>query len=95
MVCKEFSDMSVQWNFCIFLLKKGLKYSEHPNIELTCETEKNHSLPFLDINITQEGSDFTTKLYHKPTFNGLLSKFSDFTPMLNNKKKVSTLTYRA
>jgi hypothetical protein len=69
--------------------------SQHPNIEFTCEIEQNCSLPFLDVRITRDQSNLTTSLYRKPTFTGLLSKFSAFSPMLNKKNLVATLTYRA
>ena len=67
---------------------------QHPNIEFTCEIERDRSLPFLDINITRGDSNLSTSLYRKPTFTGLLSEFSAFSPMLNKKNLVATLVYR-
>ena len=69
--------------------------SQHPNIEFTSEIEKDCSLPFLDLNITRDGSNLSTSLYRKPTFTGLLSKFFAFSPILNKKNLVATLTHRA
>ena len=69
--------------------------SQHPNISFTCEIEQNRSLSFLDVNITRGDSNFSTSLYRKPTFTGLLSKFSAFSPILCKKNLIATLTYRA
>ena len=64
--------------------------SQQPNIKLTCEIEHSRSLPFLDVNITRGDSKLSTSLYHKPTFTGLLTKFSAFSPMLYKKNLIAT-----
>ena len=56
--------------------------SKHPNIKFTCELEENNCLPFLDVKITRTPSNFTTSVYRKPTFTGLLSKFQAFSPRI-------------
>ena len=68
--------------------------SKHENIEFTCDTEIDKTLPFLDINITREDSSFNTSIYRKPTFTGLLSKYSSFSPILYKKNLIATLVYR-
>ena len=54
--------------------------SKHPNIEFTSDIEVNNTLSFLDINITR-GEQLSTSIYRKPTYTGLLSKFSAFSPL--------------
>ena len=69
--------------------------SRHPNIEFTCDNENDSMIPFLDMNIKRKDKKFSTSIYRKPTFTGLLSKFTSFTPILYKKNLVSTLTFRA
>ena len=69
--------------------------SQHRNIGFTSEIEQDGSLSFLDVKITRGLSNFSTSLYRKPTFTGLLSKFSAFSPILVKRNLIATLTYRA
>lgn len=48
------------------------------NILSTIDTEKNHSIPFLDIDITKEhNNEMQTSIFRKPTFFSLgMSYFS-------------------
>ena len=52
--------------------------TKHANIKFTNSKEVNRSLPFLDVLILQNNKDFTTTVYHKPTFNGFYSNFNKF-----------------
>ena len=47
------------------------------------------------MKITRTPSNFTTSVYRKPTFTGLLSKFQAFSPVLYKRNLIATLTYRA
>ena len=69
--------------------------SQHPNISFTSEKEVNGSLPFLDIQIQSKDDHFTTSIYRKPTFTGLMSKFYDFSPTEYKGNLISTLVCRA
>ena len=40
----------------------------HPNIKFSFEEEKNGKLSFLDVELSQEGNQFVTTVYRKPTF---------------------------
>ena len=51
---------------------------KHRNIKFTYEKESNNSLPFLDILILRSKNGFKTSVYHKPTFDGVYSKFNSF-----------------
>ena len=68
--------------------------SQHPNIKFTCDKEKDSTLPFLDINIKKEESEFITSIYRKPTFTGLFSKYYAFSPKQNKENLIYTLTVR-
>ena len=69
--------------------------SQHPNIEFTSEIESEGKLPFLDINISRSNSTFSTSVYKKPTFTGLMTKFSSFVPIDYKRNLISTLVTRA
>ena len=46
--------------------------SSHLNISFTIENEKDNRMSFLDVNIIREKDKFTTSVYHKPTFSGII-----------------------
>ena len=69
--------------------------SRHINIEFTCDLENNKSLPFLDLHVKRQESCFTTTIYRKATFTGLLSKFESFTPLKYKENLIATLIHRA
>ena len=69
--------------------------NKHPNIKFTSETEKDHSIAFLDIAIMNTECGFKTNVYRKPTFTGLSTKFSSFIPLKYKRNLVTTLAYRA
>ena len=53
---------------------------QHPNINFTTEIESENSLPFLDVLVTHDGSNFSTSLYRKKTFTGLYTEFPSLAP---------------
>ena len=69
--------------------------SKHRNIEFTSETESEGKLAFLDIEISHHDNSFSTSVYRKPTFTGLMTKFSSFIPICYKRNLVKTLTTRA
>ena len=58
-------------------------------MKFTVESEKNHSLPFLDINVVKHDDSFATDLYRKPTFTGLGCKFDS---AINETYKTGLIT---
>ena len=52
--------------------------SRHKNMSFTYEVENNDKLPFLDILVIREDKEFTTNIYRKPTFSGLLLLYISF-----------------
>ena len=65
------------------------------NIEFTVEIEKERKLPFLDIEVHNLGDKFTTSVYRKPTFTGLMSKFCSASPVKYKRNLIITLVTRA
>jgi len=87
--------------FCLFENGKDanefLDYlnKQHPNIKFTSEPEVNGVLPFLDISIEKQGGGgFSTSVYHKASYTGLLLNYLSFTPNLYKKSLVKTLINR-
>ena len=54
--------------------------SQHPAIRFTIEPQKEHKLPFLDVEIIFDGNTITTRPYRKPTFTGKLLNFKWIVP---------------
>ena len=55
----------------------------HRSIKFTFEEEDpaKHSIPFLDILVKrQANTGFETRVYGKPTFSGLMTKWDSFVP---------------
>jgi hypothetical protein len=61
---------------------------QHTNIKFTIESEKHNKLPFLDTKITRKQNEFTTTIYHKPTFTGV---YLNWTSLTSRKYKVSLI----
>ena len=40
----------------------------HPKLQFTAETEKDHTLSYLDITMLRKPADIKTSIYRKPTF---------------------------
>ena len=58
--------------------KKFLDYMnrQHPSMKFTDEVEKDNCLSFLDIEIVRSsGETFSTSVYRKPTFSGVLTNY--------------------
>ena len=75
--------------FKIYLNKK------HPNIHFTHEVENNNALPFLDVNVTRIESKFSTGIYRKSTFSGVMSNFISYLPSKYKHGLIGTLLFRA
>ena len=69
--------------------------SQHPNIEFTSEIEKDRKLAFLDVEVLNSFGQFSTSVYRKPTFTGLLSKFNSAAPLKYKRSLITTLVTRA
>ena len=69
--------------------------SKHQNIKFTSEVEKDKTIAFLDINITNKEHGFETSVYRKATFTGLSTKFTSFAPLKYKRNLVATLAFRA
>ena len=69
--------------------------SRHPNFKFTMETERNNSLPFLDLRIFRQNNKLVTTVYRKPTFSGLGTSFFSNIPFLYKLNSIRTLIHRA
>ena len=69
--------------------------SKHPNINFTCDIEKDFKLPFLDILITRHNGKLFTSVYRKSTFTGLGLNYLSFSPILHKINSIRTLINRA
>ena len=67
--------------------------NRHPNITFTKENNENGQLPFLDILISNS-STFSTTIYRKTTYTGLLLNFKSFTPFQYKTRLIQTLLDR-
>ena len=68
---------------------------QHSSINFTTEIETENSLPFLDVLVTHDGSNFCTSLHRKKTFTGLYTDFSSLAPDKYKNNLISVLVYRA
>jgi len=65
------------------------------NIKFTSESQKDLCLPFLDVYVSpSEEGIFSTSIYRKPTFTGLLTNFTSFIPLSYKFALVKTLVSR-
>ena len=67
-------------------------------IQFTCEEEKDQRISFLDVNIERtdkQTTPFTTSIHRKPTFTGLLLKWSSHVPKTYKTSAISSMIYRA
>ena len=55
----------------------------------------NNSLSFLDIKIVRDNNKFTTSVYRKTTFSGVLTNFESFIPTSYKYTLIFTLLYGA
>ena len=68
--------------------------SQHSNINFSQEQEINNSLSFLDILVKRENNKFTTNVYRKPTFSGVLTNFESFIPIHFKRGLIFSLLHR-
>ena len=93
--CRRYVDDSfVVFRSCDHIPFLEYLNSKHPNIKFACEIEKDHCLPFLDVNIMFSDSLLSTSVYRKPTFTGLFTNFDSFIPISYKKGLISTLLFR-
>ena len=70
----------------------------HPSLKFTSEQERliTHTLPFLDVLMRrQPGGVFHTRVYRKPTFSSLVTKWDSFVPKTYKYNAIPTRLYRA
>ena len=68
--------------------------SLHSSLRFTQEKESNSSLPFLDVLVERQNSDFLTSVYRKPTFTGQYLRWNSFSPTKRKTNLISTLVHR-
>ena len=82
-------SMSIEREFFFtYAAVKNLNYNFSALKDLTvslsalgiCERERNGQLPFLDVLISFVNNGFSTSVYRKNTFKGLLNNYMNFTP---------------
>ena len=66
-----------------------------PPYALPRKKESNSSLPFLDVLVERQNSDFITVVYRKPTFTGQYLRWNSFNPTKRKTNLISTLAHRA
>lgn len=69
--------------------------SFHKDIQFTYDQEQNNELPFLDVLIRRNKDYFETSVYRKPTYTGLLLKWSSFVPKSYKISAISSMVHRA
>jgi hypothetical protein len=69
--------------------------NRHPNMNFTSENESENSLPFLDVYVTRQASQFITSVYRKPTFSGVYTNFDSFLPAIYKSGLITTLLSRS
>jgi hypothetical protein len=69
----------------------------HPSFKFTYEVKQDNSLPFLNVQVTRSPSldSFTTTIYRKPTFTGLMTNWQSFVPFSHKKASVVSMIQRA
>ena len=65
------------------------------NIRFTTDTENENSISFLAIKISRDNNKFTTSVYRKPTFSGVLTNFGSFITISYKWNLQFTLLHRA
>ena len=87
--------------FLLFRLKHHIEKfqnylnRQHKNIRFTSEIEHENSISFLDIKISWDNNKFTTSVYRKPTFSGVLTNFGNLIPKSYKHNLLFTLLHRA
>ena len=75
-------------------VKKFDKYigSRHNKIKFKFDIESDSQIPFLDVLITK-GQQFSTSVFHKPTFSGLYTNFFSYIDLTYKKGLLNTLLF--
>ena len=81
-------------NAKIYKIAKILN-SLHKDIQFTSAQEQNNKLPFLDVLVRRNKKMFETSVYRKPTYTGLLLKWSSFVPKNYKISVISSMVHRA
>ena len=67
----------------------------HKDIQFSSVQERNNELPFLDVLVHRRSKKLETSVYRKPTYTGLMTKWSSFVPKRYKISAVSSMIYRA
>ena len=88
--------------FCVFddsaYVNEFLNFlnSYHDNLKFTVENSVNHSLAFLDCLVRKnDDCSFSTTVYRKPTYTGLMLNFCSVCPLYWKRGLVKCLLNRA
>ncbi|XP_055959216.1 uncharacterized protein LOC130014266, partial [Patella vulgata] len=68
---------------------------QHPRIKFTIETEKENTLPFLDVQVIKVNNQMKTKIYRKPTHTDQYINYNSSHPHYIKRALISTLARRA
>ena len=74
---------------------KNILNSFHQNINFTSEQEKENKIAFLDVLIELKERGIETSVYRKPTYTGLLTKWTSFVPKSYKIAAINSMVYRA
>ena len=69
--------------------------SQRSALKFTMEKEANQTLPFLDVKIEKESSQFLTSIYRKSLFTGQYIRWDSFGPLKRKTNLIGTLVHRA
>ncbi|XP_044766578.1 uncharacterized protein LOC123322665 [Coccinella septempunctata] len=69
--------------------------SFHPRLQFTLETERNNSLPFLDVRVIRSSGCLRTDWYRKPTFSERFLNFNSQHPFTHKINLIENLKFRA
>lgn len=69
--------------------------SYHDRLQFTFETEKNNSIPFLDVLVIRDGNKLSYDWYHKPTWSGRYINFYSLHPLNQKIGLIKHLTDKA
>ena len=73
---------------------KPVFYKRYIDNTFSYETEKDGTMPFLNVNIFREKGKFVANVYRKETFTGVYTNFSSFIPLKYKFGLAYTLLHR-